>query len=115
MTMTDEKMLDDTFAQMRDGGVDPSDALMNRIMMDADTVLAQGAAPVGRLRPTWRAALADLIGGWPSIGGLVAATMAGLWIGVSPPAALTNFSQGYLGTTVQVQLFETDIYAGLDQ
>lgn len=115
MTMTDETQIDTTFAQMRAGTVTPSEALMDRIMMDADGILAQDVLPAVQSRPTFGAMIRDVIGGWPSMGGLVAATMAGLWIGIFPPAAVTDLTQGYVGSTVEVQLFETDIYAGLDE
>lgn len=116
MTPEDDKMLDATFAQMREGSSDiaPSDGLLDRIMMDADATLAAPVAPRTRAKPSLGAMLLDVIGGWPSFGGLAAATVAGLWIGVSPPDALSDFSAGYLGSTVEVPLFETDLYAGLD-
>jgi hypothetical protein len=99
---------------MREADVMPSEALMDRIMMDADSVLAAPVAPIARPTQGIGAMLLDVIGGWPSFGGLAAATVAGLWIGVAPPDALADLSAGYLGSTVEVPLFEAGIFSGLD-
>jgi hypothetical protein len=115
MKMTnDDKNLEETFAQMRAGDVAPSEGLFDRIMMDADSVLAANVTPISRPKQGFGAMILDVIGGWPSMGGLAAATVAGLWIGVAPPDALTDLSAGYLGSTVQVPLFDTEIFSGLD-
>ena len=111
----DNKRLDAAFARARTPDPTPSDALMDRIMMDAGSVLAAASkAPQARPKQGLGAMLLDVIGGWPSMGGLAAATVAGLWIGVAPPAALADLSAGYLGSTVQVPLLDTDIFSGLD-
>lgn len=110
----DDKMLDATFGQMRAQDVMPSEGLMDRIMMDADTVLAANITPQPRPTQSFGAMILDVIGGWPSFGGLAAATVAGVWIGVSPPDALADVSAGFLGSTVEVPLFDTEIFAGLD-
>jgi len=110
----DDKMLDTTFAQMRAQDVTPSEGLMDRIMMDADSVLATGTVAQPRAKQSVGALILDVIGGWPSFGGLAAATVAGVWIGVAPPDALADVSAGFLGSTVEVPLFDTEIFAGLD-
>ncbi|MCF2869965.1 hypothetical protein L0664_02695 [Octadecabacter sp. G9-8] len=110
----DDKILDAGFAQMRAQDVVPSEGLLDRIMMDADSVLAANIAPPVRTKQGLGAMVLDVIGGWPSFGGLAAATVAGLWIGVAPPAALADISAGYLGSTVEVPLFDTEILLGLD-
>lgn len=119
--MNDDKHLDNVFAKIRDEIRDeenfPSEAFLDRVMLDADNVLAQAGvgAPAREPAPAgFGAMMLDLIGGWPSFGGLAAATLAGVWIGVSPPDALADLSAGLLGSTVEVSLFETDVFAGLD-
>jgi hypothetical protein len=115
MTMTtDDKMLDAAFTQARTPDVTASDALMDRIMMDADSVLAQAAPVIARPKQSSGAMLLDVIGGWPTFSGLAAATVAGLWIGVAPPDALSDFSAGIWGGTIEVPLFESDVFAGLE-
>lgn len=41
-------------------------------------------------RTAWIAKMRGAFGGWRAMGGLVAATCAGFWIGISPPAALED-------------------------
>ena len=112
---TDKTVLEETFAAMRAEDVPLSEGLMDRIMMDADSVLAAQAQPVAaRPAVSFGALIRDVIGGWPSFGGLAAATVAGLWIGISPPQVLTDLSAGLWGSTIEVPLLESDVFAGLE-
>ncbi len=43
-----------------------------------------------RLRPHRLRQVFGLLGGWPGLGGLVAASAAGVWIGVAPPGFLPD-------------------------
>lgn len=78
MTQPDEFDLDAAFMRARAEPVKVSDALLAQIMADAQAHLPRV--------PVWRRAMAA-IGGPAGLGGLVTATVAGLWIGVAPPAA----------------------------
>jgi len=109
----EEELLTETFAQLRADDVAPSDDLFDRIMMDADNVLA-AASPYERPKATIGLRFLDAIGGWPSLGGLAAATFAGLWIGVMQPAALGDLSASFWGNTYAVPLLESDVFAGLE-
>lgn len=71
------------FDAARDAVPQPDAALHARIMADADAVLKARAPSVPR-PSVWRGILAAL-GGWPTFAGLATATVAGVWIGVSPP------------------------------
>ncbi|MDA9208364.1 hypothetical protein N9O61_05705 [Octadecabacter sp.] len=117
MTTDNEKLLEQTFAQMTAKDVPLSDGLMDRIMLDADQVLA-GSMPAvePRLETTQGlgAALLDAIGGWMSFGGLTAAAMIGLWVGVFPPDLLYEYSTGVWGDTIEVPLLESDVFSGLE-
>ncbi len=65
---------------------DVPEALTKRVLADA---LREQPVPVvmrNRVR-TWRDWLGD-IGGWPTLGGLVAASCVGFWIGISPPEGI---------------------------
>lgn len=87
----------------------PSDALMARVLDDAQA--CQPAAP--GWSPSWSDAQRDLprpgvsiakillaaIGGWSGVAGLSTAAVVGLWFGISPPAALQQWTAG---TTVAV-------------
>lgn len=110
----DEQMLDADFAEMRRPDPTPSDDLLNRIMMDADGVLAAAAPVPARPKQSLRGFILDLVGGWPSVSGLAAATVAGLWIGVVQPTAFTDLSAGLWGATLEVPLLESDVFAGLE-
>ncbi|MBI1219741.1 MAG: dihydroorotate dehydrogenase [Rhodobacteraceae bacterium] len=85
-----------------------SDALLARIVADAAAVQAaalQAAkpAPVARRRPGLWHTLSAAIGGRGAVAGLLSATLAGLWLGFSPPAQLApltrSISQSVLGDT----------------
>lgn len=76
----------------------PSDALMARIMADAATEMprrvgvasvsdASGSRGIGAM-------ILAALGGWAAVSGLAAATVTGLWLGISPPAALDTFLSG---------------------
>jgi hypothetical protein len=95
-------------AEMRADPPEPSAALLARVMDDAMAaaeatampIAAPVAAPVaaprravrsGRGASVWsRAAIA--LGGWGSVGGMLTATVAGLWIGFSGAAASDTLS-----------------------
>ncbi|MEM9785544.1 MAG: hypothetical protein AAF801_03525 [Pseudomonadota bacterium] len=105
--MTDPKddMLDDLFAEARSVSPEPSDALVARVLADAarPSVIAPGNKP-GLLDR-----LLDMIGGWPAAGGLVAATLSGLWLGIAPPASVEDFTAVLLGDQVAVGILSEDI------
>ena len=116
MTEADKDMmaLDALFAEARDVMPRPGDDLMARILADAATAMRPVAAPVaapvwapGPTRSGWRSTLAA-IGGWPALGGMALATMAGVWIGVAPPDRLNTLASGVWGETVSVQLYPDD-------
>ena len=109
MTMThqNDDMLDDIFAQARDEMPVPSDALMARVLGDAASVQsAARALPTVAKQGLWARAM-DAIGGWPALSGLAAATVAGVWIGVAPPASVSAITASLVGDEVSVDLFQT--------
>lgn len=61
----------------------PSEAMLARIMADAERVRA-GAPSAASHRPL-KTRLRDLLGGWPTMAGLATAALAGLWIGTGLP------------------------------
>ncbi|MEL6508842.1 MAG: hypothetical protein AAFQ32_03560 [Pseudomonadota bacterium] len=85
MTTEQNDPLDAYFDAARAKAPQPSGALQARILTDADAVLASAGAPAkappGRLH-----AFLAAVGGWPAMAGLATATLAGVWIGISPPA-----------------------------
>ncbi|SLN28220.1 hypothetical protein ROA7023_00944 [Roseisalinus antarcticus] len=111
-------MLGSVFAEARRENQTPSDALMARIMADAAAELPRRAGVAGDPSAAGRTGIAStiwaLLGGWAGAGGLAAATVAGLWIGVAPPAGLTDLAAGVLGETITVALVPDDDLLGVD-
>lgn len=77
--------LEDLFAEARSTPPALPDHLSTAILADAARV-QPGFQPAEPPRqPLWRQ-LTEALGGWPALGGLAAASAAGLWIGVAPPS-----------------------------
>lgn len=98
-------------AARREGdGAEASASLMTRILEDAEAERfarehkvegwAEASYEAGvagtSARPGLLSGLLDVLGGWPSLAGLTAATLAGIWIGYSPPTGLDTLSQSLL-------------------
>lgn len=110
MTMTNpnDDMLDDLLAQARSVTPAPSNDLMARVLADADAVQpAPVVTPVSRAGLWPR--LMDAVGGWPAVSGLAAATVAGIWVGVAPPASVSDLTATLIGDEVSISLFSTDL------
>jgi hypothetical protein len=115
MTMTErDDDLDDLFAAARADTLVPSDALMARIAADAASVAAARRRPAVRAqRGGLLSGLFAALGGWPALGGLAAATVAGFWIGVAPPVGLQSLTSTVFGDVdVTVSLFASDDIVG---
>ncbi len=99
MMMTDpnDDMLDDIFAEARAVAPTPSDDLMARVLPDA-TSPQPVSAPPRRMR------LWEMIGGWPALGALVTATVAGVWVGIAPPATVETYAAQLFGEEISVSL-----------
>lgn len=98
-TLSDQE-LDDLFAAEAADTPEPSQALMQRIINDADRVsdarlMAERPTKAAQ-RPGFISSLVSAIGGWPGIAGLTTATVVGIWIGFSPPAAIDGLAGYYL-------------------
>lgn len=106
MTKTDrsEQELEELLQLAAKAGPDPSDALLARVMADADAVLAErsaaSATALGSVPTTasggWLNRLLGGIGGWPAVAGLATATVAGVWIGYAQPASFSGVAGGLL-------------------
>lgn len=92
--------LDVFFDAARAAPEQPSDALMQRVMGDALAVQAATAAPARTVRGGRGGLVAGLwaaLGGWPALGGLATATLAGVWIGFSPTLGVSDAMANALG------------------
>ncbi|MCA0042994.1 hypothetical protein [Celeribacter litoreus] len=111
MTDRDEKqmneMLDALFAEAQQTVETPSEALMARILSDANAEIdARDAQEVSRRdaqRPKTRhpliAAAVAALGGWRAVAGLATAGVTGIAIGLGAPGAVTSLATGYADTT----------------
>lgn len=85
------------FDAAKDLPLTPPNALMARVLEDA--IAAQPVAVSPRARPLlarrWRE-FTRAVGGWPAMAGLATATVAGVWLGVAPPAVLPDATNAYL-------------------
>ncbi len=91
--------LDGFFEAARGAPPEPSLGLMARVLADSEAARAVPPEPV-RTSGIWRGLVA-LVGGWPAVSGLATAACVGLWIGISPPAGLTDIAETYLGIDAQ--------------
>ncbi|MGR3571983.1 hypothetical protein [Brevirhabdus sp.] len=121
----DDIMLERLLDAARDAPPDPGADLMARVLADARRLqprpaeggqmavhAGRGGATVGaRARGRLRDFLGTL-GGWPAVAGLGAVALTGLWLGVSPPAALDQASAPYF-STVEL-LADDDVLYGFD-
>lgn len=94
--MTDKKsmddLLDDMFAEARtDDTAQPSDDFMARMLAEATALQppAVDLAPEPAPRRGLLQLIYDTVGGWQGASGLMAATMASVWIGFSGAETLT--------------------------
>ena len=113
--------LDAFFAAARREVPAPSEALMARVLVDALAAQPAPRAAVRTPRPGLWTQLREAMGGWPAMGGLATAGVVGLWIGISPPAAVTDMASDVLGLQTDEYLvdlmpdFEFDIAMDLSE
>ena len=92
-----DEMLEEALDLARAEAARPApEALLARVIADAarEARPARAAGP----RPGRLAAALASLGGWPALGGLATAGVAGLWLGFSPPLAVEDLG-GWLGAT----------------
>ena len=93
------------------------DALMAQVLKDADAQMPRQGFAGGRL-----ARWARLLGGGPGLGGLVAASCLGFWIGLAAPAGVPDIAAA-LGVTATeapdditlAELYGTDWISGIEE
>lgn len=103
-TDRDGMILDDLLAEARATRAEPSDALLARVLADAEAVARERARPRPALRAGWLHALAAALGGWPALGGVAASLVLGLGVGVAQPAGLSGLAGSLWGDPVSIPL-----------
>jgi hypothetical protein len=82
----------------RKAGPEPSAALMARVLAEAEAAQAGFAMQADRpARRGYLRQLLDALGGWPAVAGGAMALVAGVWLGLSPVAGVSDTVAGYLG------------------
>lgn len=108
----DDALLESLFAEAKmDVAAQATPDFMARVLADAEATMPPPApiAPAVTEPPaSVLAKFVALIGGWPSVSGLAAATVAGVWIGVAAGPAMI---QSDLGTSLIVTSEETYLSA----
>ena len=84
----------------------PDDAFMARVL--ADAFEQQPMPTVDVVAPSLWELVTSMFGGWQGMGGMVAATCAGFWIGVSPPDGLPTQFNTLLNLETSVSLLEAE-------
>ena len=111
---TSDDELDDLLAAARQTVPAPSAALVERIIDASQQQSALHNQPVKQsfALPWWRQLWRD-IGGMPSLAGLTAAAVIGIWVGAfSTNISITSLEMMSIQTTDQVDFL--DPFAGLD-
>ncbi|SEW25401.1 hypothetical protein SAMN04488515_1857 [Cognatiyoonia koreensis] len=98
MTHKKDDFLEDIFATARIDDPVPSADLRARVLANAVVARTPERRSTGQLWPGFLA----LLGGWPALGGVAAAGVAGLWVGLAPPAAVESLAADVFGTTTSV-------------
>ncbi|NIZ14706.1 hypothetical protein [Phaeobacter sp. HF9A] len=114
---TDFEDLDALFAEARDAATpELPEALMSAILADAAAEQSSWQTVAVTARPDRRGPLALLVmalGGWGSVGGLVAASCTGLWIGIADPEA-AQWAPGFTLTAANSTTFSSAAYAAYE-
>lgn len=109
----DDAMLKDLFAAGQRQAPVPSEAFLERLVVDAEQVQPrQATARRDVSEPLWPRLLSAL-GGWQGFGGLATATVAGFWIGYAGLADPDTLSGGLLGPDEAVELLPTTEFFAL--
>lgn len=110
MTVSDENSVDFDMDALdalladaaHDPAVMPKETFMARVLDDA---LAQQPMPRFAEPSLWQK-FTTMVGGWQGMGGLVAATCAGFWIGVNPPTGLPTQFDTFLNMETSVSFLD---------
>lgn len=116
MKMTDRNNIQSDLAdQMLRRAAQENDVpqdLMARVLREAAE--EQGRFTTSSQQPTqsWMSQLWSAFGGWAGAGGLAAASCAGFWIGISPPAGVADATEVFFGAYDFQTLDETGDLTG---
>lgn len=123
----DDIRADRLLAQVRAADARPGDDFLARMAALAEAAQPPApAAQAGPLSPAARArrpgpaaasrrGLLSFLGGWPALGGMTAATVTGLCLGLAPPDGLSAWAAEVAGQVVDIGFYgEDDVLALLE-
>ena len=94
-------------------GIGPEIVLKALAHREAEAFAAGGRPAAAQPRGFW-AALWSGLGGWPAVGGLAAATVAGIWIGYNPNLGVADTLVAALGGTAAADAALADLATGFE-
>lgn len=101
MNKSENDMIDGLFLEVRAQSPAVTDDLMARVLADAADLLV---LPIVTSKRNHWFTFMELIGGWPSMGGLAIACVTGIWIGVEPPASVVTLTADLIGSPIFIDL-----------
>lgn len=106
--------VDRLLAQVRAADARPDADFLARMVALAEAAQPQ-APPLPRPAPSPTGRGLFALFGWPALGGMVAATVAGFWLGVTPPDGLSAWAAEVAGQVVDIGFYgEEDVLALLE-
>ncbi|AWB47945.1 dihydroorotate dehydrogenase [Gemmobacter aquarius] len=111
--MADE--LDDLWVAARSRRIEPSEALMARVLADGLAEQPRPALVARRQRRGLFARLAEVFGGFGALAGMGGAALAGVALGFVQPAQVTEFADAVLGVqaaSVELMPDAASLWAG---
>ena len=113
MTMTDiersDKDIDALLAMARRDGPSPSADLLAQILKDAEAAQPSPPTPAKMARPGALSRMLAALGGWPALGGLVAATIVGFVVGISPSSMIDTPAASLFDQSDTLALHDADM------
>jgi hypothetical protein len=91
----DDKLLESFFEAARADKAQIPHTLEARILADAAALVPVVARQTSA--PGWRRLIDEMFMGWYGLGGLAAASAAGIWLGFAPPSGLPDAGAVLLG------------------
>ena len=93
----------------QDGVPSPSSDLMARVLADAEMAQPGPVARSDVQQPGIWSRILEGVGGWPSLGGLVAATVVGFGIGISSWSMIETPAASLLGQSDTLSQYDADL------
>ncbi len=106
MTKNDDMFLTELFAEARDADLQVPQHLMARVLIDADEQIAATAKAAQKPQQGLWSLLMTAIGGWPAVGGLAMAGVAGIWVGYAPPTGIPDIANNVWGDAMTVTVLD---------